>query len=358
MQGREICKLNSEIEMKEQMRYIIFGAGGIGGGIGGHLWRTEKEVILIGRQGHVDRIRQNGLQLIRTDDTYNLKIPAVTHPSAVQWKENDVILLCIKSQDTEEALKSLFLSGVDPEIIPIFCCQNSITNEPAATRYFRRVYGVMVNVPGIYLEDGVVYNPVTENAGYLEIGAYPKGIDGLAKHVIEDLREASYGVSANENVMAAKGTKMMGNLSNALGAITDGKGDVERFRTRVQEEGRQCFQAAGLPLDERSALSARSQGKRGKTQTPEGMRNLGSSWQSLTRKQGTIEADYLNGEIVRLGIHYGIGTPFNRILQLVAGRMASDHEMPGKYTADELYAMAEESVGLSFRNSRLNRQSS
>jgi ketopantoate reductase len=35
------------------MRYIIYGAGGIGSIMGGHLARTGHEVILIGRPGHV-----------------------------------------------------------------------------------------------------------------------------------------------------------------------------------------------------------------------------------------------------------------------------------------------------------------
>jgi prephenate dehydrogenase len=34
------------------MRFIIYGAGGIGSGIGGHLWRTGHDTILIGRSGH------------------------------------------------------------------------------------------------------------------------------------------------------------------------------------------------------------------------------------------------------------------------------------------------------------------
>ncbi len=37
----------------------------------------------------------------------------------------------------------------------------------------------------------------------------------------------------------------------------------------------------------------------------------GSSWQSLAKGSGTIEADYLNGEIVLLGRLHGVPTPVN-----------------------------------------------
>ena len=41
----------------------------------------------------------------------------------------------------------------------------------------------------------------------------------------------------------------------------------------------------------------------------------GSSWQSLARGAGSIEAEYLNGEIVLLGGLYGVATPVNELLQ-------------------------------------------
>ena len=74
---------------------------------------------------------------------------------------------------------------------------------------------------------------------------------------------------------------------------------------------------------------------------PEGMRNHGSSWQSLMRRQGSIETDYLNGEIVFLGRKHGIPTPFNAVLQRVANEMAAAREPPGKHTAEELFEMAQ-----------------
>ena len=43
------------------MRIIIYGAGGIGGVMGGHLARTSQDVVLIGRPGHVNAINKNGL---------------------------------------------------------------------------------------------------------------------------------------------------------------------------------------------------------------------------------------------------------------------------------------------------------
>jgi 2-dehydropantoate 2-reductase len=62
----------------------------------------------------------------------------------------------------------------------------------------------------------------------------------------------------------------------------------------------------------------------------------GSSWQSLQRGAGSIEADYLNGEIALLGALHGVPTPVNRLVQRVANELARDGKPPGSITPDEL----------------------
>jgi 2-dehydropantoate 2-reductase len=323
------------------MRFIIYGAGGIGSGIGGHLWRTGHEAILIGRSGHVNKIQAAGLRLITGTDEYQLAVPAVTHPREIQLRAGDVALFTMKTHDTEAALRELRAAGGDPWELPIFCVQNGIANEPIAARYFGRVYGVLIVIPGIYLEEGVVYNPIRGNAGMMDIGLYPRGVDETTEQVAAALREASYEARTHPEVMAPKARKLLGNLGNALAAITDGRGDGGPYMAEVRREGERCLEAEGHPLEGEASFRERCHARRGETEMPEGMRNLGSSWQSLMRRQGSIETDFLNGEIVLLGRKHGIPTPFNAVLQRVANEMAAAQELPGKYSAEELSAMAE-----------------
>ncbi|MDQ6672971.1 MAG: ketopantoate reductase family protein, partial [Chloroflexota bacterium] len=327
------------------MRFVVFGAGAIGSGMGGHLHRTGYDALLVGRPAHVDRIREQGLRLVAADQTYTLHVPAISRVQDIRFTDADVVLLCVKSQDTDQALVDIRAAGADPHTLPILCCQNSITNEPAAVRYFRRVYGVLVVVPGVFLEPGVVHNPSLGNAGFVEVGQFPGGADGLSEDVAKALSVASYAAYANPRVMAAKAGKMFSNLGNAMGAITDGQGDQAGFMRQVRDEAARCFQAAGIEYEPPEEFNERSREQHRQSELPPGVRNLGSSWQSLQRGLGSIEADFLNGEIVRLGRLHSIPTPYNEVLQEVSNAMAARREKPGKYTAQDLERLATHNQG-------------
>jgi 2-dehydropantoate 2-reductase len=66
------------------------------------------------------------------------------------------------------------------------------------------------------------------------------------------------------------------------------------------------------------------------------LRGGGSSWQSLRRAQGSIESDYLNGEVVLLGRLHGVPTPANELLRVTAGRLAREGAAPASVRAADL----------------------
>jgi 2-dehydropantoate 2-reductase len=72
----------------------------------------------------------------------------------------------------------------------------------------------------------------------------------------------------------------------------------------------------------------------------DGKRRMGgSSWQSLARGAGSIETDYLNGEIVMLGRLHGVPTPVNSTLQRVARRLVQEQAGPASVSEDDLRKM-------------------
>ncbi|MCX6648431.1 MAG: ketopantoate reductase family protein [Candidatus Bathyarchaeota archaeon] len=324
------------------MRFIVYGAGGIGSIIGGHLYRTGHDVVLVGNQQHVDEIREAGLRLLTPDETYILRVPACkTAEALAPFSGDDVVILTAKSQHTATCLGQLKNAGA-PRTLPIFCAQNSITNEPAATRIFDNIYGIMLNMPAIFLHPGEVIHPITGNGGFIEVGRYPSGADELTHRVADALQEAGFVCRVNDHVMRVKAAKTLINLNNALEAITDARGDADAYNRAARAEAETVWRRAGIEWEDFHEYEKRSKTIRGTNKMPkgyEGDTKRSSTWQSLTRGTGNIEAEAINGDIVKLGRALGIPTPYNETLWRVAEDMARKGEKPGRYTIEELKKM-------------------
>ena len=76
------------------MRYIIYGAGGIGSVVGGFLCQAGIDAVLVGRPAHIKAIKDKGLSLISPRGRFKLDIPAVTDVSDIKpFKDDDMVLL-------------------------------------------------------------------------------------------------------------------------------------------------------------------------------------------------------------------------------------------------------------------------
>jgi 2-dehydropantoate 2-reductase len=87
-------------------RIVIFGAGAVGGYVGGHLARVGEDVCLIDPwPEHVDTINATGLHLEGTQGEHLVRVPAL-HLEAMQTLSRtpvNIAILCTKSFDTEWA---------------------------------------------------------------------------------------------------------------------------------------------------------------------------------------------------------------------------------------------------------------
>jgi 2-dehydropantoate 2-reductase len=64
-----------------------------------------------------------------------------------------------------------------------------------------------------------------------------------------------------------------------------------------------------------------------------------SIWQSFVRKQGSVETEFLNGEVVRLAQNNEHQAPLNEKLTQIAKGIAVRYEQPGKYTPEKLLSI-------------------
>ena len=322
------------------MRYIIYGAGGIGGAIGARLFQHGYEVILICRGEHLHTIQSKGLTLKTPAETLNLAVRAVGHPEEIAFTPSDVALLTMKSQDTEMALRDLERAG--GRDLAIICGQNGVDNERLAIRRFVRVYGMVVWMPATYLEPGLVLNHAEPVGGILDAGCYPNGVDSLITQVTQDLTTCGFSAVPDHNIMRWKYTKLLSNVRNAFQAACGFEARSRKIIRALRAEALACYQAAGIEFVPEDELQARVRSQIKLADIEGHPRTGGSSWQSLVRGLPTIEADFLNGEIVMLGRLHGIPTPCNALLQHVVNDMASTGRKPGGLTVEELERQLDE----------------
>ncbi len=315
------------------MRFIVFGAGAVGGVVGGRLAQHGHDVVLIARGDHYEAIRAGGLRLLSPVDDVRLEVPVARGPGELRIGPDDVVLLAVKSHGTQAALDALV--PVAPPGTPVVCLQNGVDNERAALRLFPNVYGICVMCPTTHLVPGEVRAHSAPVTGILDVGRYPAGTDGTAEAVAEALSASTFVSEPRADIMRWKYAKLLMNLANAVEAVC-GPPVAGPLTELVRREGVACLKAAGIDFVSEEDDRAR-RGDLVKMLPVAGeAHGGGSSWQSITRALGSIETDYLNGEIVLLGRLFGVPTPANDALHCVAVEHARDRRPPGLVSQDEI----------------------
>ena len=327
------------------MRFVVVGAGAVGGVIAGRLFEAGNDVAVVARGRHLEVVRSEGLTVVSPAGSVTLSVPAYSHPAEAGLGQGDVAIIATKSQDTIGALDALVACGCDGLIIA--CAQNGVSNEQTALRRFADVYGICVVAPTAHTEPGVVEAYSSPVSGILDVGRYPSGTDYVSDLISNAFQASTFESLPRVDIMRWKYRKLLMNLSNVLDALLGSTPWPEAITRAMQAEAEAALAAAGID----PVSAAEEEARRGDllrvgpvagSEDPSGRvrrRGGGSSWQSLKRGLGTIETDYLNGEIVLLGRLHGVPTPVNATLQRVAAEAARNRITPGSFSADDLLAL-------------------
>lgn len=325
------------------MKYVIIGAGAVGGTIGVRLSGAGHDVTLVARGAHLAAIRERGLMLRSPDGDVTARLPAVDGPAAEPLPAETVLVLTVKSQDTVAALRTwvdapVSGGGTAGERLPLLTAQNGVANERAALRFFARVHPVCVWLPATHLEPGVVVANGHPHPGMLHLGCYPSGWDGTVRTIAAELAAAGFVAPVSDDVMRWKYGKLLSNLGNGLQALL-GRETPDELTERVRAEALAVLAAGGIAHTS-AEEEADERGDRVQHRPVHGQVRSGhSTWQSLARRTGSAETDYLNGEIVLLGRLHGVPTPVNAAVQLAVRRAVRDRIEAGGFPLAELEKM-------------------
>ncbi len=202
------------------MKFAVFGAGGVGCFYGALLSR-KFEVTFIGRGKHLEAMKRKGLKLISEKfGEINVKeSDRVSFTSnASEARDADVVLLCVKSYDTQEA--ALKLKTVLKEDSVVISVQNGIENEEILAKYLgkERVLGATAFVGSFVKEPGVV---IHQAAGTLEIGELSAKTSDRVEKIAEAMRSCGIDVRVSKNILYTLWKKLMWNVAfNPYSVIT------------------------------------------------------------------------------------------------------------------------------------------
>jgi len=288
------------------MQVAVIGAGAVGCYYGGLLLRAGHDVIFIGRQPHVDAINAHGLLL--DTKTFNGRLPAKAATDATALASPDLVLVCVKSADTEQAGRSL--AGHLQAETSVLSLQNGVDNAPRlAAVTGHAVIPVVVYVGSEMAGPGHVRH---HGGGDLAIGA-----SAVSEALAQTLEAAGIRTTIAVDIEVTLWSKLIINCAfNALSAVADiSYGpmlEVEGTRDVVAsavQEAVSVARACGVSISDDIIEQI--------LKIPAAMPNqMSSTAQDLARGKPS-EIDFLNGYVVRKGVELGIPTPTNQALQVM-----------------------------------------
>jgi 2-dehydropantoate 2-reductase len=335
----------------EDRRYVIVGAGAIGGTLGGVLARAGIPAVLVARGRHAEILSRDGLTLTTPDGTFHTPVSAASRPEQVRLTRRDVLVFTTKTQQLDAALQEWVdqpvygpdgVEGTAGELMPAMTALNGVAAEEKALRYFRRVFGICVWLPAVHLEPGEVIVRSWPVAGQFHIGRWPAS---LGTDVDSELLQllgrawsaAGIRVNAVDDVAPWKYNKLLSNLGNAVGALSAEGADVGELTAALRAEGEQVLRSAGIEfISFETSNAARADGPTPRAVPGRDTGASNSTWQSLSRNTGNAETDFFNGEIVRIANRHGIAAPINTALARVAREAVRNAIGPSGYSVTEL----------------------
>jgi len=303
------------------MQVAVVGAGAVGCYYGGLLLRAGHDVTFIGRQPHVDAINARGLLL----DTRTFKghLPAKAATDATALVSPDLVLVCVKSADTEQAGRSL--AGCLRPQTSVLSLQNGVDN----AQRLRAVTGHAV-IPVVVYVGSEMAGPghVRHHGG----GDLAIGASAASEALAQTLEAAGVHTTIADDIEVTLWSKLVINCAfNALSAVADisygpmleveGTKDVV---TRAVQEAITVARACGVGMPEDLLAQILT--------IPDKMPNQKSSTAQDLARGKRSEIDFLNGYVVRKGAELGIPTPTNHALQVMVKLAERGKELSGGRT--------------------------
>lgn len=281
----------------------IVGPGAIGTFLAGVLGKNNDVDLLGKRPLELETVELTGKTKQETSVNYTTSRTALS--------DDELIIICTKSFDTAEAMKSLS-RNISSESV-VLSLQNGLNNEKVISEYVgedRTIGGITSN--GVtFIEPGKAKHA---GVGETVIGRYPRGNRGMVERVSRTLNSAGIETRISDEIIVNIWEKTVVNsginpLTAVLGVKNGRLVEDEYLKNLLEKIVSESARVAEKKVD----TSENRLVSRTKEVANETSDNISSMLQDIKNKNRT-EVAQINEEIISKGKELGISTPVNETL--------------------------------------------
>ena len=293
------------------MKITIIGPGALGLLLATNLVRAKNEVWLLDNNGERAKwLSSDGIRLEGLSGNCKAKVSAVTDPDQIGY--SDMVIVCVRSYDTENALK-----GIKPLLDDntyILSLQNGLGNLQVISELVdtNRIISGVTSHEATLVSDGHIRHTAKGNT---VIGQENRRLSGALREISSVFNKAGFATKLSKDINSLIWSELVINIGiNALSAITRLKNGTLVKNEYTREIMRRAVSEAGkVAKRKKIKLTYDDPIQKVEAVCRATSDNLSFMLQDVLNCRPT-EIDFINGVIVRQGKSLNIKTPTNEML--------------------------------------------
>ncbi|MGZ4032606.1 MAG: ketopantoate reductase family protein [Tumebacillaceae bacterium] len=300
------------------MRFLVVGAGAVGGYFGGRLVQKGEDVTFLVRPKRQAQLQATGLVVHSVHGDFKTPVQTCTYGEAAE--PFDVILLTVKAYNFPQMKAELApYIGAETKILPLL---NGYDHFPVLQELFGqgRVLGGCCHIESTLNEAGEIVQ--TSQLHNITLGDWEGGISARTELIFEQMQNAGFNVTLSEQVQRDVWNKyiFIASFSGittlmhaAIGPIRDDEYAYGVLRQLVQEVVA-IANLAGAPLADGTTDAVMLNIDRMNPQ-------FKSSMLRDMEKGLLVEADHIHGALLQIAKQHGADLSKYPLLQTVYGHL-------------------------------------